>query len=238
MKKAFVLSCLATILATTPVKAQFTGKFELGPPGCEDKGLCTLTYDLRYKDPYGVEWLAAAKDKTDGASIPFWAQPFIGNPFDKLFIKAAVVHDHYCNRHVRPWPQTHRVFYDGLIEQGVDVGKAKLMYYAVYLAGPKWFELIPGKNCSKAGSNCVFKIDIGGVVPAEVGKNPLLTRGATYDEPGFIEELKEVEKLIKEHGEKIDLEFLERRAENRAPNDFFFKHRDKQPASSGTAAIE
>jgi hypothetical protein len=33
MKKAFVLSCLATILATTPVKAQFTGKFELGPPG-------------------------------------------------------------------------------------------------------------------------------------------------------------------------------------------------------------
>jgi hypothetical protein len=232
MKNTLFVACAMTLLTIGPTKAQFSGKFELGPPGCEDKGLCTLTYDLRFKDPQGLEWLAAAKDTTDGASIPPWAQPFIGKPFDKSFIKAAVIHDHYCGRHVRPWPQTHHVFYDGLIDQEVDIGKAKLMYYAVYLGGPKWLELIPGKNC---GHNCTFKVDIGALFPAEIGKNPLMTRVASYNEPGFSDELKAVEKLIKENGDKVDLEFLERRAERLRPNDLFYKYKDKQLTIGGLA---
>lgn len=232
MKRVVLIACIATNLMIASAAAQFSGKFELGPPGCEDKGLCTLTYDLRFKDPKGVEWLAAAKDQTDGASIPTWAQSFIGKPFEKLFIKAAVIHDHYCERHVRPWRATHRVFYDGLIDQGVDAAKAKLMYYAVYLGGPKWVDLIPGKSC---GKNCLFQFETGVAGQSNAVKASIMTRPATYGQPGFVAELQNVEKLINENGSKIDLDFLEKRAENLRPTDFYYQHGDKVAIGGGIA---
>lgn len=230
MKHLLFLACVLTALLLSPAKAQFSGNFDLSPQGCEGTGKCILKYDLRYKDPKGVEWLAAANDTTDGASIPSWAQPFVGDPFDKSYIKAAVIHDHYCDRHVRSWRTTHRVFYDALLELGVDSAKSRLMYYAVYLGGPKWVELIPGKSC---GKNCLFKVELPGVVGAEPVQKPILTRSASYDQPGFATELQEVEKLIAQHGDKVDLEFLERRAESVRPNDFYYKNGDKVSISGG-----
>lgn len=115
-RKAIGLVLLFLGLFPAPAFSEFIGPFVLGPNGCEDKGLCTLSYDFKYKDPKGNEWQADAKDKTDGASIPPWAQPIIGKPFDSQFVKAAAIHDHYCVRQVRPWRQTHQVFYDVLRE--------------------------------------------------------------------------------------------------------------------------
>ena len=206
-----------------PANAEFSGAFELGPSGCEAKGECTLTYDLNYVDANGVGWQAAAKDKTDGASIPAWAQPFIGNPFDKSYIKAAIMHDHYCDRHVRSWRATHRVFYDALLELGVEPAKAKLMYYAVYLAGPKWVTLIPGKPC---GDNCLFRVDGEGAKNANASKEITITRPAEYDKAGFTEELKQVEALLKEHAAEVDLAALEKRAQDRKAGDFYYKNGD------------
>jgi hypothetical protein len=199
--------------------AEYIGNLEFTPPGCEQSGLCEIKSDFRYKDPKGIEWLTKAGDKTDGASIPKWAQPFIGEPFDKLFIKAAVIHDHYCDRHVRPWRQTHRVLYDSLIESGVDVAKAKLMYYAVYLFGPKWLELIPGKPC---GHNCLFKVDVDVQLGDKVPSAFFVIRPAQYDDPELPQELRDAEKLIVEQGDKVDLGYLERRAERKKPNDYFY----------------
>jgi hypothetical protein len=72
------------------------------------------------------------------------------------------------------------MFYDGLVESGVDVAKAKLMYYAVYLAGPKWVQLVPGKPC---GPNCIFKE----VFDLKLGANDLnqviIARKGQYDDP-------------------------------------------------------
>ncbi|MGE4167841.1 MAG: DUF1353 domain-containing protein [Xanthobacteraceae bacterium] len=232
MKRLFGFAVLFLVLSSAEGRSQFMGKFELGPQGCERTGICVLTYDFQYRDPNGLVWQAAASNKTDGASIPPWATPFIGQPFDKMFIKAAAIHDHYCVRHVRSWRLTHRVFYDALIEQGVSQAKAKLMYYAVYLGGPKWAELIAGKGC---GKNCIFKIEepVAGVSFA--GAKQFITRGPTYGEPGFAAELKAVEKLIEEGGDTATLEFLERRAADKKPGDTFYKSGDQIVVSGGLA---
>src|SRR5687767_4148559 len=103
MFRALFLLLAFQLSWTASCRADFEGNFELGPAGCEQTGKCILTYDFRFTDPKGLVWQAAASNKTDGASIPAWAQPIIGSPFDKSYIKAAVIHDHYCDRHVRPW---------------------------------------------------------------------------------------------------------------------------------------
>jgi hypothetical protein len=232
MKNAVSIGFVATALAVAPAHAEFVGTLEFIPQGCESTGSCTIKSDFEYKDPNGVRWQTKALDKTDGASIPSWAQSFVGAPFTKEYIKAAVIHDHYCDRHVRPWRQTHKVFYDALIESSVDIAKAKLLYYAVYLGGPKWAELIPGTSC---GKNCVFKVDVGGAFGKANQENTIISRPARYDDPGFASELKEVEKLIKEGGDKVDLEYLQKRAEKIEPNDIFYKNPDKITIGGGLA---
>lgn len=232
MRRVVWFVVLTMISALSPASAQFSGTFELGPEGCERTGQCTLTYDFRYRDPNGVEWQAAAQNRTDGASIPPWAQSIVGSPFDKNFTKAAVIHDHYCDRHVRPWRVTHRVFFDALIEAGVDRGKAKVMYYAVYLGGPKWAELIPGRDC---GNNCIFQIEDGAQKSGEPPRRHYVTRGQTYNEPDFAAELAAVEMMVKQQGDAIGLDALEKRAESKRPNDFFYKNGDRVSLGEGLA---
>ncbi|SCX61012.1 DUF1353 domain-containing protein [Nitrosospira sp. Nsp1] len=224
MKKSTLLLFILIMVPAAPASAEFSGTFELGPSGCEAMGLCKLTYDLKFKDAKGIEWQANAKDETDGATIPNWAQPFIGKPFDESYIKAAVIHDHYCNRHVRPWRQTHRSFYDALVELNVGTKKSKLMYYAVYLYGPKWVELIPGNACG-ANSNCINTFKTGGPV--------MQSRQAEYEKQGMLEDMREVEKLLEE--QDASLEGLEKRAQNKRPNDFYYKHGDRVITNTGLA---
>jgi hypothetical protein len=232
MKGTFSIGVLMAVLAVTAAQAEFVGDLEFIPAGCEATGKCTIKADFEYKDPAGVRWQTKAQDKTDGASIPSWAQPFVGAPFTKEYIKAAVIHDHYCDRHVRPWRQTHRVFYDALIDSGVSVERAKLLYYAVYLGGPKWVELIPGTGC---GTNCVFKVGTDNGFGNDNKDKTILSRPSRYNEPGFPAELKEVEKLIKEGGNNVDLEFLQKRAEKTEPNDFYYKNPDRVTIGGGIA---
>ena len=134
------------------VTAQFEGELVLEPDGCEEIEECYIKNKLRYTDPDKLVWEAMKGLKTDGATLPKWAEPFIGKPYDESFIKAAVVHDHYCDRHVRSWRSTHRVWYHMLIDLGVPIVKAKIMYYAVFVGGPKWVEIIEPRDC---GANCI-----------------------------------------------------------------------------------
>lgn len=154
MRGNFLFSVVVTVALAQPVSAQFVGELELGPTDCKNTGNCTLLNDFGFIDPNGVGWQAQAGLRTDGASIPAWAQPFIGEKFDDAFIKAAVIHDHYCIRRVRGFLQTHRVFYDALIANGVAPVRANTMYYAVLVGGPKWITVISGRPC-KTGSNCI-----------------------------------------------------------------------------------
>ncbi|MDM0053522.1 DUF1353 domain-containing protein [Variovorax sp. J22R115] len=91
-----------------------------------------------YVQESGREWPVPEGAVVDGASIPrvFWS--LIGGPFEGPYRDASIVHDHYCDVQTQPWPDTHRIFYEGMLCSGVSEMKAKVMYYAVYRFGPRW----------------------------------------------------------------------------------------------------
>ena len=204
-------------LLCEPAKAQFEGRLELVPPGCERLGQCTLKSPLRFTDAAKVVWEAKADLITDGASIPGIFQPFIGSPFDPSFIKAAVIHDHYCDKHVRPWTQTHRVFYEGLIAGGVSKAKAKTMYFAVFLGGPKWIKLVPGSNC---GINCVNNYK------STSGVSGVYSRRADYSAADIASSVQSVGKLLDLNADALSIDDLEGLARKLRPSDFFYTNGD------------
>lgn len=101
---------------------------------------------LGFVDSGGRRWVAPQKTLTDGASIPPAFISLIGHPRSDIFREAATVHDAYCGIgnedgpmfHAAPWEDVHRMFYDALIVNGTPPLKAKLMFAAVYLGGPRW----------------------------------------------------------------------------------------------------
>ena len=154
MRRSRSILALLGLLSVNTARADFVGTLEFTPAGCETARQCTLASDFGYVDTKGVGWQANAGDPTDGATIPEWAQPLVGASFDKSFVKAAAIHDHYVNNHVRTWQQTHLMFYDALIDSGVPAHKAHIMYFAVLAGGPRWIELIEGIACP-VGMMCI-----------------------------------------------------------------------------------
>lgn len=153
---SFVL--LAVAAPAAPASAQFSGDLAFTPDACKAKRSCILRNELTFVDPAKRIWRAAAGDVTDGASIPDWAQGVIGDRWDDSYIKAAVLHDHYCGTMRHSWKETHRMFYEALVALGVGELKAKLMYYAVYLAGPKWELAATPPACDPAsGDTCLME---------------------------------------------------------------------------------
>ena len=167
-----------------------TGVLHLNPEGCEKEDLCRLGEPLRFVQANGTAWQSDAwssnevqSGTTDGASIPNWAQPIIGKPFDRSYLKAAILHDHYCYRenHVRNWRSTHRMFRDALLASGLSRFKANVMYYAVMLGGPRWSKLVPGEQC---GPQCVKTVGRAGKGKAGDWQDDL------YALPAFAEAVK------------------------------------------------
>jgi len=74
----------------------------------------------------------------------------IGPPFVGAYRRASVVHDYYCEIMAEPWPDVHLMFYEASLAAGVDDLTAKLMYAAIYGAGPRWAEADPGVRGAKA----------------------------------------------------------------------------------------
>ena len=104
-------------VAHDPVAAVFEGEVELFPDNCQTDRKCYLRNDLTFTDSSNVvwkagKWLEGSPETvetgiTDGASIPDWAQPIIGNPYDSEYLRAAIVHDHYCYQE-KPCPRLAR----------------------------------------------------------------------------------------------------------------------------------
>lgn len=105
-----------------------------------------LAVQLEFVDGQNRQWIAPRNTLTDGASIPEVFVSVIGNPREPEFANAAALHDAYCGignedgpvYHSRTWQEVHRLFYDGLIVGGTPEIKAKLMFAAVWLGGPRW----------------------------------------------------------------------------------------------------
>ena len=105
-----------------------------------------LVTPVSFTDPSGTVWTAPSGTLTDGASIPPVFVPLIGEPRSTEFFSPAALHDAYCGAgneqlnqfRARSWEETHRMFYHGLRAAGVPPAKAKVMFAAVYLGGPRW----------------------------------------------------------------------------------------------------
>ena len=101
---------------------------------------------VTFTDRNGLRWEAPRGALTDGASIPRALVPLIGQPRAPEFREAAALHDAWCGAgnedlpqfRARPWEEVHRMFHDALLAAGVAPAKAKVMFAAVYLAGPRW----------------------------------------------------------------------------------------------------
>jgi hypothetical protein len=115
-------------------------------PVPNDPDMFQLKHDLVFYESADKEWAAPAGTLTDGASIPQAFLSLTGGQLSSKFRNAAIVHDAYCGRgneagasyHRAPWRNVHRIFYDACIACGAGRTKAKLMYAAVYLGGPRW----------------------------------------------------------------------------------------------------
>lgn len=105
-----------------------------------------IAQELEFVDGRRQRWIAPRRTLTDGASIPQIFVPIVGDPTTPEFVNAAAVHDAYCGignedgamYHSKTWQEVHRMFYDTLVVGGTPTPKAKLMFAAVWLGGPRW----------------------------------------------------------------------------------------------------
>ncbi len=130
------------------------GRFVTAPARINrnDQGAWELAKEFQFIDSRGRRWVAPAGTITDGASIPQAFLSLIGDRFENNYLDAAVVHDAYCGRenagrppyHTERWHRVHRMFFEACAACGTGPMKAKLMYAAVYLGGPRWGD--PGRS--------------------------------------------------------------------------------------------
>jgi hypothetical protein len=211
--KRFLLS-IFLVISSNGVLAQFSGDLVLEPAGCVVTRECHIKNALHFVGADGLEWEAMAGLETDGATIPSWAQPFIGSPYDESYIKAAVVHDHYCDRNVRSWRETHRAFYYMLRSLNVPELKSKIMYYAVFIGGPKWIDLIPGNDC---GNNCINKFN------QLAASEKVISQPESYSSIDDLDErLQSLEQTLMQ--DNLSLEEIEDLAISESPDNFYFNN--------------
>jgi len=193
-----VAAVLATVLLSGQAKIpRFDGVLEFTEKNCAKKEKCTLKRPFGYVDSRGIGWQAPKDQWTNGASIPKKLRARYGNPFDASLIRAAVIHDHYCDRFVRSWSDTHWVFYDALLTSGVDKSLAREMYAGLLLGGPLWVIIKKGTPCS-VGETCVQQADgtplpAGGVMKDTEDGRRVLVREARYEDPFFDAEFEELQ---------------------------------------------
>ncbi|MEM7802380.1 MAG: DUF1353 domain-containing protein [Chloroflexota bacterium] len=133
----------AIVIAPLP-KGEFSAESAVIRRVAEDEWV--LDEDFYFIDSLGHEWHAPAGTITDGASIPQAFLSVIGDKFHPDFLDAAVVHDAYCgweniggpSFQAESWEYVHYMFYEALLTNGVPEEKAKVMFTAVYIGGPRW----------------------------------------------------------------------------------------------------
>jgi Protein of unknown function (DUF1353) len=235
--KRLLLAALLITTAPLPIAAKegFVGTLKLWPAGCEAAGSCILEEDFGFIDSGGDGWQVRKGLKTDGASIPEILQLVAGKPFDTDLIRAAVIHDHYCQWKVRPWRDTHRVFRDALLASGVEPIRANIMYYAVLVGGPKWIKTITGSPCGTGNENCIMEVDLGRKAESSIafsgsgivfqsGARPLvIQRAARYKDAPIAADIAQAAEQIRANA-NLKAADIEQMARQRHPEDFYFRN--------------
>lgn len=164
-----------------------------------------LLEDFRFEDESKELWVAKKGSKIDGASIPQPLWSIIGGPFEGLYRNASVIHDYYCDHHLKDWQSTHRVFYNGMRASGVSEFKAKAMYYGVVAFGPRWTEIVRNRLSTQCmNANCTRKMESVITLTTTVASAVAVTER----ERNLVSEL---ERRLAE-GESLSLEELDNKA--------------------------
>jgi hypothetical protein len=142
-------SCLA--VSSTSDRCRFVGApLEMaGSPVFVEKfahAFLPTSKELTFVDARGETWTAPVQTLTDGASIPTIFEPIIGDRQSRDYLLAAALHDAFCGVgnetlstfQTKRWEDVHRMFFEALIASGTSPQKAKVMFAAVYLGGPRW----------------------------------------------------------------------------------------------------
>jgi hypothetical protein len=191
-------------------EGRYIGKIVWTP--LPDGRLMKLIEAFGFVDPAGLNWPVPAGTEVDGASIPQSLWSIVGSPFTGKYRDASVIHDYYCDVHVRAWQAVHRVFYDAMIA-GVEKLRAKLMYAAVYFAGPTWGDTAVRNNRLQRPDLDYFvnhsPFELGVMNAVEVSGTSVsdFLRSREWVPPKGSEtrlHLKELEKLISEYDPSPD----------------------------------
>lgn len=214
----FRLAILASFLLFLPTlaSAEFIGTVKLKPDDCQKAEYCELIENFGYIDKRGLGWQADKADRTDGASIPKWAQKFAGDPWTPEYLNASVLHDHYSKsvRPVRGWFETQRMFYEALVDSGVSQKRAALLYSGVLIGSGKWIVKMKGKKCP-IGKACINN----------VGEMTIETEAESYGQPAYVESFERMKARIEASGELSEDDIVKLAIKER-PNSEYLKHPD------------
>jgi len=119
-----------------PMRGHFTGR--VAAEWLADGRDMLLLEDYAFTDSANVTWMAITGHRINGASIPQALWTIVGSPYTGKYRNASVVHDQACDDKTAGWKAVHKMFYEACVIGGVDHAKAKLMYAAVYIWGPRW----------------------------------------------------------------------------------------------------
>ena len=106
-----------------------------------------VAQDLTFVDADGIQWTAPVGTWTDGATDPRLALAITDGRYEKMFLKAAVVHDAYCQKENKdrrppyqssPWKEVHDMFHQACIAGGTPWLRARVMFASVRYFGPRW----------------------------------------------------------------------------------------------------
>jgi hypothetical protein len=123
---------------------QFVGELAITPVG--DGVHWQLLKEFGFVDKRELRWMVPEKTRVDGASIPQALWSIVGSPFTGKYVQASVIHDYYCDVRIRKWQHVHRIFLEAMLVSGVSETRAKVMYAAVYFAGPRWSDTVIHNN--------------------------------------------------------------------------------------------
>jgi hypothetical protein len=151
-----------------PANQAYIGQLAIKPVG--DGVHWELLDEFGFSDRRHVIWMVPRGAQVDGASIPQALWSIIGSPLTGKYVEASVIHDYHCDVRARPWEHVHRVFYEAMLVSGVSELRAKVMYAAVYFAGPRWSDtVVHNVNRDRLFSvdHSAFTLDVIGIVDAD-----------------------------------------------------------------------
>ncbi len=145
---------------------------------------------ITYVDPRGVKWEVPAGYITNGASVPWGLWNIVGGPYDGPYRDAAVVHDYYTEFKLRPWEDTHRMYYEASIARGISESRAGVMYAGLLVGADRWDPPAAGAVVPKKAQMMPGSFQLAQVPPPATNKPIAPGATPTVNQQELFNELK------------------------------------------------